>query len=320
MENIISWISSLPLEAYTFLLTFITGLVSTFGIHKKTIKNEDGTTRITVTKWGYAFISITLISFIVSVYIAGSVDDVNDDDKIKDLEKELELAREQVEKLVGKNNTMPTSSTSQSYSQTLNSQTPWNKLDEILQEIHELKKHWPSSTQKESSLNLPTDSGSGIQDKEISDESVTSIEDLVQFKYEITLNEIDVTQCPNSNVEGYYWDIKVGTETLAYTPPNKSIKSTNEGVVKIAHPPVTINNVESPSPEFSISGYIREMTGRSWIRRYYQYRYSGVFSKIVKYTDGKISIAIDARGDENGSECVLILGGNIEREILPHTS
>jgi hypothetical protein len=137
------------------------------------------------------------------------------------------------------------------------------------------------------------------------------------FDYTISLNSLDVSQCLNDKQVKYYWDIKVGTERLTLLQPGSS-ESEESGLVPFESATLDVNDVRSSNTPMVISGYVREMTGRSLFRRYYQYRYPGAFSEVIQYKDKldgteKIEITFDANNTNEGSKCVFTILGSLSR-------
>ncbi|MGB3724499.1 MAG: hypothetical protein WA981_01945 [Glaciecola sp.] len=160
------------------------------------------------------------------------------------------------------------------------------------------------------------------------------------YHYEIAFKNIDLTQCETfkankSAPDGVYWDIKVNGETFSERSPKDHIKTEDiqGNIIQIDKPYATlISSSIQDNLTFTFSGYVRELTGRSWFNRYYQYRQPNkinstrlfnsmdTITRDENYQDAveqvvTKSFTLDefATDDDN---CVLALSGQVRRTVL----
>lgn len=320
-------------QPIAIFLTFLVAVMTQYlSVTKEVTTEEDNglKKRKKLTIWGKVLLPIMSISALIS-FVLHFEDAEKKQNAIDDNQKFVELTKDSLAELVTASNLIT------------GDQLP--RIEKTCSEIDKKVVSFKQLVEREFSLlnsvlndrfgkcaqhNAPTQEIDDLK-REISDLRQKEGERLTEYNekkrvlestfydYTLTLTSLNVSRCVNPKADGYYWDVDVGSSNISAREPANKIPADSNDLIAFNDAVFSVKDVASPSAQFAVNGYVREMVGRSLIRRYYQYRYSGAFSSIINYeksddTPQNIDITFSANNQTiEKSDCVFTIVGTLGR-------
>ncbi|WP_440053830.1 hypothetical protein ACSLBF_13155 [Pseudoalteromonas sp. T1lg65] len=294
MELLQSVINSI-LQSYEVLgigITLILGFLTQFFPITKDVTDGNGETKKKVTLWGVSVIPLMVISTVLAVL--AHMDGEKEKEKNKAEAKQRE---EDLQQLISNNGNQYKKHLEEKLSATeSNIAVIERNTNDVLQRLivmsDEITKitNLPSTADKnqhnDEALKILAEEAR--KNKALLEQLKRSTNNPAKYSYTAVYTEFDMSKCQNPKKKGVYWELAINGITLSEVEPKaaETTLTSNNGSdkFKIAQKtPFEIKAINSPSYQFLFSGYIREYTGRSFFKGYYQYRYSGTFSQIVHF-------------------------------------
>ena len=326
MDGLYDWWDKLPVdpEIITLSITLFSGLLTQYFSVWRELKGSNGMVEKELTVVGKSLIVITLLLLSLSIKLHFERKSKEESEKL-DNKTYQTIIKERLRKAISERTELATqiTSTSQTCAETQNTLADFG--DTVLSQLKTLNTNFGTLAEScKAGVKLETDDRLNQKIAAQRNALVASKAKVIvplKYQYTLTLSSLDISGCSAQQSDTkYYWDLDVGIEELSSLTPKYAREAKNDLVAIALKKPYEEISF-SPNAEFSFSGYIRELTGRSLIRRFYQYRYKGFFNQSKTYQPNvdatmPIELKIDARGKESGKPCEFVVTGKLARKTI----